>query len=119
MHVYSTMGQSVRYVKWQKTLDQLPVIEKDVLIRGGTGVIDAKTLITPCGIRTEVPDEDYEWLKEDFTFKRHVQNGFITVTNVKEKASKVAKNMTAKDGSAQFTPQDFEDKNKGAAKMKQ
>ncbi len=107
MYVYSTMGQSTEYVKWANTGGTLPVKERSVIIKGGTGVIDPKTLITPFGTRTEIPDADFEWLKEDYTFKQHVANGFIIHEDIKVKAEKVAKNMSPRDNSAQHTVEDM------------
>lgn len=104
-HVYSTLGQDNVYTGYRSTHD-LPVAESRIVIYGGTGVIN-KNLITPHGILTSISDEDYEILKKNHDFNRHVENGFIVVQKQQEKVEKVVKSMQPKDGSAQLTPEDF------------
>lgn len=107
MYVYSALGQDTLYTGYIKTVD-LPVVQRQVYIKGGVGVSN-KNLITPRGVRTEVSDEDHEFLRNNEVFKKHVKNGFITMEKYKANAEKVAINsLQEKDGSAQKTPEDFE-----------
>lgn len=107
MYVYSALGQDTIYTDYIKMVD-LPVIKQQVYVKGGVGVAN-KNLITPRGVRTEVSDAEYEFLKNNEVFKQHIKNGFIAVEKYKEKAEKVAANsLKEKDGSAQKTPEEFE-----------
>lgn len=107
MYIFSTLGQDTTYTVYVPGGDNKPVIHQRVLIRGGAGVIVVKTRETPIGIRTQITDEQYEAIKKDKTFQKHVKNGFIVVTPSKEKVSKVVKDMKDRDGSAQKTPADI------------
>lgn len=106
--IYSTLTEPQQYTKYESAGDTHRVIAS-VRINGGHGKADHKTLLTPLGVATEVTDEQYEMLKENKAFQRHVERGFITVTGKKEDAEKVAADMTSSDGSAQLTEADFVD----------
>lgn len=111
--VYSTMSQDVRYADYARTTrEQIPVVLRSVLIRGGANVAQ-KNLITPLGVVTEINDEEYALLegkegKEgNQVFKKHKEAGFIKVEKKKSSVEKVVKDMTGKDKSAQYKKEDF------------
>jgi len=109
-YVYSTLGQDMVYTNFIKSGNDTNLPDEEVLIKGGAGVINKQTLITPLGIRTEITDRQHEVLKRNETFKRHVKNGFIVVQDNKQKVEKVVKeHMELKDKSAQMTGKDFEE----------
>lgn len=106
--IYSTLTEPQQYTKYVTSGDTHKVVAS-VRINGGHGKADHKTLITPIGVATEVSDADYEILKENKAFQKHMERGYITVLNKKEDAEKVASDMTSSDGSAQLTDVDFEE----------
>ncbi len=105
-YVYSTLSADTSFPVYIKTHD-LPLIEKHIIIKGGTGVKVKDQLVTPKGVVTEVSDEDMAQLKKMFAFNKQVEDGFIVVEEKKVAVEKVVKNMTEKDGGAQKTEEDF------------
>jgi len=106
-YVYSTLSSPVSYATYKTDTKDIPVIEKNILIKGGTGVSD-KNFVTPKGVVTEVTSEELEHLKSNEVFKLHMQNGFITVEEKKQKpVEKVVVNMKDADKSSPIRPQDF------------
>jgi hypothetical protein len=85
-----------------------PIIERTILIKGGANVAEHKTLITPKGVVTEVSDEDFAILENDYHFKDHVKNGYLTVERKETPIAKVIEGMKEKDASAPKTPDDEE-----------
>jgi len=63
-YVYSTLATDMRYVQYKASTTPA-VIEHEVLIVGKANVA-TKHLITPRGIVTNVKDEDYEILKDNY-----------------------------------------------------
>lgn len=108
-HVYSTMTAPVSYATYVPGGADLPVVEKKVLINGGAGVVDKKSLHTPRGVVTTISDEDLQHLLKNEVFKVHQKNGFITVSAAEENADKVAVDMVSRDESSPLTPEDFAD----------
>jgi hypothetical protein len=78
-----------------------PKLKRTLTIKGGANMA-ALNIVTPKGIATSISDADYEWLKDDSTFKRHVASGFMTVLtgNDEPNPNAVAGSMTEYDGSA-------------------
>jgi len=82
-------------------------IKRKVLINGGHGVANSKTLVTPKGIVTKVTDDEMEFLLKNEAFQRHVKNGFLSYDKNKADPEKKAANMMKGDRSAPLTPNDF------------
>jgi hypothetical protein len=112
-HVYSTMSSDNEYVRYSEHGPQgVNIAERSVLIKGGSGA-NRKNFGTPLGVYTSVSDEDFEWLKEDYSFKRHMNNGYITVQKSKVDPEVAAADMTTrnqKTDACPLVPQDFSDK---------
>lgn len=116
-HIYSTMANSNEYVKYSDHGPQgLNVAERSVLIKGGAG-INRKHVQTSLGVHTAVEDEDFEWLKDNFAFKQHERNGFITVRKDKVDPEVAAANMATRQFKGEqridafpVSPMDFTDK---------
>lgn len=51
----------------------------DCTIRGGSGVVDKKTLVTPVGVPTEITDEALEKLLQIEAFNDDVKDGYIKI----------------------------------------
>ena len=110
-HVYSTMSNDNIYPTWIKGTGARPAVGEDrVLIAGKANVINDRTLVTPRGAVTTVTVEQLELLMKNKHFVAHMERGFITVdakSRNAEDAAEVAKDMTAKDASAQLVESDF------------
>lgn len=110
-YIYSTLANDMRYAKYR---DQQPgqlgpaTIEHEVLINGKVGVAN-KHLVTPRGAVTNVKDEDYDILKDNYSFKEHIKEGHICVEKKQEDVEKVIVKMKKRDNSAPITPDDFDD----------
>jgi hypothetical protein len=115
-HIFSTMANSNEYVRYSEHGPRgINVAERSILIKGGAG-INKKNVQTPLGVHTAVEDEDMEWLKDDFSFKQHVKNGYITVRKQKVDPEVAAADMVTRDqktDACPIVPQDFNDKAAG------
>lgn len=106
--VFSTLAADTAYASWvagdNGVLYQNH--EKTVLIKGGAGVANDR-IITPLGVCTEITDEQYDAIKDDETFKLHVRNGFVLVTDKPAPIEVVVPDMEARDNSAPLVPEDY------------
>lgn len=111
-HIYSTMSNSNEYVRYNNHGPQgINVAEASVVIKGGSGM-NHKYLRTPLGVHTAVSDEDMAWLKDDFSFRQHMANGYITVKKAKVDPEVAAADMVTHDrktDACPIVPQDFRD----------
>lgn len=115
MFIVSRASQDNEYVVWETTTNGQKQPKKSILIKGGANVMDKHTMTTPNGVVTEISDEDWEILREHTAFKRHMERGFMEVMKEEKKARKSSKEKSdKKDGSAQLTPKDFEDRGQKA-----
>lgn len=115
MFIVSRASQDNEYIVWGTTTNGQKVVKKSILIKGGANVMDKSTMTTPKGVVTEISDEDWEVLKEHTAFKRHLERGFMEVMKEEKKARRSSKEKSdKKDGSAQLTPKDFEDRGQTA-----
>lgn len=106
-YVYSTLTADNAYAVYAHNPNQdLPVIERSILVKGGNGVA-TKHLVTPRGVVTEISDDDMELLEKDYHFQEHKRLGFITVEKKEIPVEKAIKNMAPKDKSAPKTPADY------------
>jgi hypothetical protein len=110
-HVYSTGTNSTLYREYENRGDgtKIPVVRKQLLIKGGAGLARKQGLLTPLGVKTEVSDSDMEWLNANRSFQRHVESGFIKVMKQNIDPEKAAADMASRDKSAPLVPQDFKD----------
>lgn len=65
----------------------------DVTVKGGAGVADRRTLITPKGVVTAISADQLERLKNNRVFQQYVDRGNIVVSRTSNNPDKVAKNM--------------------------
>ncbi|OJW21174.1 MAG: hypothetical protein BGO49_24485 [Planctomycetales bacterium 71-10] len=112
-HIYSTLANDNEYIRYSEHGPRgVNVAERSVLVKGGSGV-HQKRLGTPLGVHTAVSDEDFAWLKENFSFKQHMANGYIRVEKSKLDPEVVAADMVTRDqktDACPIVPQDFSDK---------
>jgi hypothetical protein len=115
-HIFSTMVCDNTYVRYNAHGPRgINVAEAEVLIKGGTG-INKKNVQTPLGVHTLVSDEDMEWLKDDYSFKQHIKNGYIVVRKQKVDPEVAAADMVTrnqKTDACPIVPQDFTEKPAG------
>jgi hypothetical protein len=120
IYVYSTLTNDQLYCQYapkSSTHNNLsPHIEHQVFIAGQAN-ITTKHFITPLGAVTEVSAEDLAVLRNNEVFQLHEKNGFITVSEKKEDADKVASGMTGRDESAPLTEEDIPDVKSGKVKV--
>lgn len=110
--IFSTLTCDNEYgVYGEKTGDmEGRALIKSVLIKGGSNLIDGRTLLTPIGVHTLISDDDYEAIKDNSVFRMHVANGFIIVKekgSATDNAEKVAADMATKDEAAPLTEADY------------
>lgn len=88
---------------------------KSVHVAGGANVQDKKTFIAPDGIIQEIPDSDWEAIKDHPWVKLQVESGFI-VPYGNRKPKEDFRDMAEKDNSAQLTEDDYKKKGKKVPK---
>lgn len=120
-YIYSTLSNTQNVVVYQpypgaksgtenKQGSSKPSVRQKVIhIHGGANVAD-HVMHTPRGAVTVVNDAELAALKKTSCFNRWLERGFVTVETSKVDADEVAKDMTAKDKSAQTTIDDHEER---------
>jgi len=78
-----------------------------VLVKGGTGVVGAKNLVTPLGVATEISEDEIGFLESNPLFRLHAKNGYVTIQRRKADPERVAADMNTKDQSAQKSEADY------------
>jgi len=108
-YVYSKLANDVVITDWHISTDgKHPKVKKSVLINGGAGVVNKKTLDTPQGAMTEVSDEDAEFLKHNSSFKRQEKAGYLKMEGAKKDIEKAVSDMVDRDKGDQLQEIDFE-----------
>lgn len=106
VYVCSKMASDNAYTTWhpgQKAANDMPRKDRQVLIKGGSGVIN-RQLVTPHGVVTPITAEELELVRKSCpAFTRHEKAGFLKVLE-KDPSPKdvksIAKDMV-KDKSSQ------------------
>lgn len=118
MFIVSRASQDIEYVLWGETTNGTRRVIKTLKIKGGANVMDKNTMTTPKGVTNEISDEDWAWLEQDHAFKRHLERGFMEVEKSESTARASSKKKgRKKDGGAQLTPADFEEKGQTPPKL--
>ena len=111
-HVYSTLANNNEYVHYTNNgPGGVNIAERTVLIKGGHG-IHKKGIGTAMGVHTSVSDEDFEWLKDDYSFKQHLKNGYVRVQKSEVNTEVAAADMVTRNqrtDACPIVPQDFKD----------
>lgn len=82
-----------------------------VFIKGGANVQDKKTFVAPDGIIQEIPDSEWEKIKDHGWVKAQIDGGFI-IPYGKNKPKEKFGDMADKDKSAQLTEGDYKKRGK-------
>ena len=118
-YVISRLSSDVFYNVYENVVGGKKQIVKKILIKGGAGVADRKTLVINGGISTEVSDSDLELLENHPIFKLHKANGHILVlakadkyeaADKAENATEIKNEETAQQTVEDFVEQDNDDK---------
>jgi hypothetical protein len=113
-YVYSKLACHQKYVTYfeGKPTDAINRVEKSVTVRGQAGMCKSTDpdVITPAGVRTQITDEEYGLLKNNWLFNLHRTNGHVTVEEVKVNPNKVAKDLAPDEGSRPRVESDLKDK---------
>ena len=110
-HIFSTLTSDHLFVVRGQAPgpNSIPPVVRRILIRGGSGVANKRTLITPRGVHTSVTDEELAILEQDVAFRRFVDRGYLRVEKREHEPELVAKDMAVDIGSAPLTPDRYED----------
>jgi hypothetical protein len=117
-HVFSTLSANTEYADYI-TQPGVNTVQKKVLVRGGAGVAsqgNGPNIYTPQGVRTEVSDEDAEFLSNHGIFKLHQDGGHVKIESKALDADKVAQKMDTDTGGQPKTPADVKKEAEDAAK---
>lgn len=108
-HVYSTITNDTMYGHTLPGGADLRIRGRQILIKGGANR-GGKGLITPYGVRTEVSEEELEYLRTVEAFNRHESKGFLKIVESRKapEVEEVAGDMEKKDLSAPKTPVDYD-----------
>src|SRR3954469_25870578 len=98
-YVYSTNSTNVAYTEYDYTVPDLPREVRTVHVKGGANVAD-KRVVTPCGVCTEISDEDAAFLAQDPNFIRHQKAGFVKLSAHRVDPEIPVADMTQRDRSA-------------------
>lgn len=108
------MASDNAYTTWhpgRKAANDMPRKDRQVLIKGGSGVIN-KQLVTPHGVVTAITSEELELVRKSCpAFTRHEKAGFLKVLE-KDPSPKDVESM-AKDMSEDKSKQATKDSVKG------
>ena len=96
MYIYSTISTDVDY----------QITGTTFRVTGKANVANQK-IITPLGVATKATAEEVAELKKNHVFQLHLENGFLSISDHKEDAEKVAADMQARDKSAPDTEGDM------------
>jgi hypothetical protein len=105
-YVASTLSNDQNYTVWNTPPNEGSKIArpatavKRIFIAGRANV--ANKLTTPEGVITAVTEEEVVLLKTNPVFKIHEANGHVKIIARQADPAKVAKDMTARDDSAQL-----------------
>ena len=119
VYIFSTLTNDQVYANYKLPVgsrQQRLVAEKinsknGIFIEGGANLrkIADRSIVTPKGVMTKVSQDEYKYLCRCAGFVDHFEGGYIAIEAKEHKATDVAKNMKAKDKSAQKTKGDFKD----------
>jgi hypothetical protein len=111
-HIYSTLANNNEYIRYTNNgPGGVNIAERSLVIKGGHG-IHKKGIGTAMGVHTTVSDEEFEWLKDDYSFQQHQKNGYIRVQKGQVNTEVAAADMVTrnpKTDACPIVPQDFKE----------
>lgn len=125
VYIYSTLAADMAYTIYKPEVsqnDNISIIDRTVYVKGGSGVVAAKStegnFYTPKGVMTSVSEEEFELLLQNKVFQMHVDNGHVSYENKEKKVADVVKDLEEKEPSSPLTPDDFVTTEDGKNKLK-
>lgn len=96
VYVCSKMASDNAYTTWhpkQKAANDMPRKDRQVLIKGGSGVVN-KQLVTPHGVVTKITSDELDLVRKSCpAFARHEKAGYLRVLE-KDPSPKDIKSMS-------------------------
>lgn len=105
-YVFSTLPASQAYTSHKQGGD-IMIPDRSVVIKGGANVADKRYETAP-GVMTEVSEDDFEFLKKNKVFQRHVDRKFIFVSDKAVEVETAAADMDRNSGDNPLTPAQLE-----------
>lgn len=103
-HIVSKNSKSHSY----RIYDENGRTAKFILVNGGSGITDRKTLIAPSGVITNISDSDLELLKKSDEFQRHQKGGLVTIISNKNDKEKASKDLKENGKSSQLDEKELQ-----------
>ena len=109
--IYSKLANDQIFHEYGPGGGNVQVTKRVIVIRGGAGVANQKTLVTPVGMQTEVTEDELAFLETDYWFNEWIRTGYLSVQKRRFAPSveKVARDMVDADKSAQDTEKHYAD----------
>lgn len=108
LYIFSTLAADVSYTGYSETKgDALPKVQMSVVVKGGAGVANRRTIETPRGVVTIVTDEEAKFLAGNPVFVKHMKNGFVQISESNADGDEAAADMTGRDASAPLVDEDL------------
>lgn len=108
LYIFSTLAADVSYTGYSETKgDALPKVAMSVVVKGGAGVANRRTLETPRGVVTSVTEEEAKFLSAHPVFNKHLKNGFVQISESNASGDEAAADLTGRDASAPLVDEDF------------
>lgn len=106
-YVMSTLTNDVEYAIYRGESNGIRIVERTILVKGGSYRRDPKTFVMPKGVVTEVSDEELAELRKIPLFVQHEKNSEHIVVKSKGDAKKAKRDGADGDASRQLTPEDY------------
>lgn len=108
--IFSTLAADVSYTGYAEPKgDNLPQVQMAVVVKGGAGVANRRTLDTPRGLVTSVTEDEAKFLRAHPVFIEHEKNGHVQVSKENATGDDAAADMAGRDNSAPLVDEDFND----------
>lgn len=93
MYVYSKLPTDIDFCIYEKTPEGLPIPQRFIHVKGNNGQFVLGQIETSRGTVTSLSDSDYALIKDDFTFKHMIKEGFYSVDEKKTEIEAHQKDM--------------------------
>lgn len=108
LYIFSTLAADVSYTGYSDAKgDALPKVQMSVVVKGGAGVANRRTIETPRGVVTSVTEEEAKFLSSHPVFAKHLKNGYVSISEKSADGDEAAADMTGRDASAPLVDEDF------------
>ena len=105
--IYSTLTAPQNYAIHETVPDGSYKVARDIIINGGHGLTNRFGVVLQ-GTETEVDGKTLKLLEENYWFRQHRENGFLTVSDVSRDPETMITGLEQRDKSAPATAQDID-----------